>query len=97
VNRKVKTKSRSNGREYSAPSELPPKGRAAYEKLSHRSQVSKDAQKLDDDVLSVIENNGEVTLPGSGQFEPHWTKRQRQFVLLVAGAVLSVVWRGVKR
>lgn len=111
MNRKVKTKIRFNGREYSDPSELPPKARAAYNKAmsegaakkrilvngtesSNQADVPGDAQKVYDDVLSVIENNGEVTLPG---FEPHLTKRQFQFVLLVAGAVLSAVWRLVKR
>jgi hypothetical protein len=114
VNRKVKTKIRFNGREYSDPSELPPKARAAYNKAmsegaakkrilvngtesSNQSDVPGDAQKVYDDVLSVIENNGEVTLPGFGQSESHVTKRQLQFVLLVAGAVLSAVWRLVKR
>jgi hypothetical protein len=96
VNRKVKTKIRFNGREYSAPSELPPEARAAYEKFSKQSDGSEDAREHSDDVLRVIENNGEVTLPRSGESQPHVSKRQLQLVLLLAGAMLSV-WRFVKR
>jgi hypothetical protein len=43
---------------------------------------------FDDDVLSVIENNGEVTLPGIRRREPLISKRQFRFVALVVGLLM---------
>jgi hypothetical protein len=46
------------------------------------------AYKLEHDVLSAIENNGEVTLPGSRRRDSFISKRQFQFVLLVVGLLM---------
>jgi hypothetical protein len=67
------------------------------EEFSNQSDAPEDVRKLCDDVMSVIENNGEVTLPGCRRSEPLVSKRQLQFILLVVGAVLSVVWLFVNR
>ena len=40
------------------------------------------------DVMSVIENNGEVTLPSGHQAEPLFTKRQRQLAQLIVWALI---------
>ena len=47
-----------------------------------------NAARLDDDVLSVIESNGEVTLPGIRRREPLMSKRQFRFVALVVGLLM---------
>ncbi len=46
------------------------------------------ARQLCDDVMSVIENNGEVTLPSGRPAEPLFTKRQRQLALLIVWALI---------
>ena len=46
------------------------------------------ARQLCDDVMSVIENNGEVTLPSGRPLEPLFTKRQRQLALLIVWALI---------
>jgi hypothetical protein len=45
-------------------------------------------RQLCDDVMSVIENNGEVTLPSGRPLEPLFTKRQRQLALLIVWALI---------
>jgi len=46
------------------------------------------ARQFCDDVMSVIENNGEVTLPSGRPLEPLFTKRQRQLALLIVWALI---------
>ena len=46
------------------------------------------ARQLCDDVMSVIENNGEVTLPSGRPLEPLFTKRQRQLAQLIVWALI---------
>ena len=46
------------------------------------------ARQLCDDVMSVIENNGEVTLPSGRPTEPLFTKRQRQLAQLIVWALI---------
>jgi hypothetical protein len=38
--------------------------------------------------MSVIENNGEVTLPSGRPLEPLFTKRQRQLAQLIVWALI---------
>ena len=78
--------------------------RAAYEKAMANDVANKkivvngreltnqkeDARNLCDDVMSVIENNGEVTLPSGRPAKPLFGKRQRQLFLLVVGALIFV-------
>ena len=46
------------------------------------------ARHLCDDVMSVIENNGEVTLPSGRPLEPLFTKRQRQLAQLIVWVLI---------
>ena len=102
----LKSKIRYNGQEYSSPAELPPEVRAAYEKALHGAAVKTfvlngeqfadedampaDVRKLCDDVMGVIENNGEVTIP-NGKSEPLLTKREIVVVGLFAGGIVALV------
>jgi len=54
------------------------------------NQMPESARKLYDDIMGVIENNGEVTLPTSRRFEPVLTKRQVQAVILVVGMLFGL-------
>jgi hypothetical protein len=56
-------------------------------------KIHNAARKFDDDVLSAIENNGEVTLPGVQRREPLISKRQFRFVALVVGLLILRRWR----
>jgi hypothetical protein len=58
------------------------------QEVMNRGEMPADVRKLCDDVMSVIENNGEVTLPVAARCEPLITKRQLQLILLVAGALI---------
>jgi hypothetical protein len=53
-------------------------------------QMPDSARRLYDDIMRVIENNGEVTLPKSRRFEPLLTKRQVQAVILVVGMLFGL-------
>ncbi len=102
----LKTKIRYNGQEYSSPAELPPDVRVAYEEALHDGVKKKfafnaeqfaseeampaDLRKLCDDVMGVIENNGEVTLP-NGKSDPLLTKREIVVVALFAGGIVGLV------
>jgi hypothetical protein len=102
----LKTKIRYNGQEYASPADLPPDIRVAYEKALHDGGEKKfvfngeqfaseeampaDVRKLCDDVMGVIENNGEVTIP-NGKSEPLLTKREIVVVALFAGGIVALV------
>lgn len=49
-----------------------------------------DVRKLCDDVISVIENNGEVTIPNR-RSEPLLTKKELAIVALFAGGIIALV------
>jgi len=49
-----------------------------------------DVRRLCGDVMSVIENNGEVTIP-NGKAEPLLTKREIAVVGLFAGGIIALV------
>ena len=53
--------------------------------FADENEIPEDVRRLYGDVMSVIENNGEVTLP-SGSL----SKRQRQLVMLVLGGLILV-------
>jgi hypothetical protein len=61
------------------------------QEFTNRGQMPANVRRLCDDVMSVIENNGEVTLPVTGRGEPLITKRQWRWILLVAGALILAV------
>lgn len=90
----LKSKIRYNGQEYSSPAELPPEVRIAYEKALHDGAVKKrfvfNGRQFanEDDVMGVIENNGEVTIPNGKRSEPLLTKRELAVVALCAGGIV---------
>jgi hypothetical protein len=102
----IKSKIRYNGREYASPAELPPEVRAAYKKALREvptkinfvlngeqlaeAEMPANVRKLCDDVMSVIENNGEVTIP-NGKSERLLTKREIVVVALFAGGIVALV------
>jgi len=103
----IKSKIRYNGQEYASPAELPPEIRAAYERAlrevptrinfvlngEHFAQAEMPAnvRRLCDDVMGVIENNGEVTLPDREKSEPLLSKRELAIVALFTGGILALV------
>ena len=92
----IKTKIRYNGQEYASPAQLPPEVRAAYESALHDGNVHKrffnghvfaneadmpvDARRVCDDVMKVIESNGEVTIPNGERVEPLLSKKEKKTV-----------------
>lgn len=101
----LKRKIRYNGKEYSSPTELPPEVRTAYEKalrevatkfvfngeeFANEEAMPADVRKLSEDLMSVIENNGEVTIP-NGKSEPLLTRREIVVVALFAGGIVALV------
>jgi hypothetical protein len=107
MNVNIKTKISYKREKYSDPSQLPPEVRAALDKAvangagtkkvviingQELSGQNEDVQKLCDDVMRVIENNGEVTLPTATSPDPLITKRQIQFILALVSALALVAW-----
>lgn len=60
------------------------------QKFESEDAMSPDVRRLCDDMMSVIENNGEVTIPNN-ETEPLLTKKQIAIVGLVAGGVIALV------
>jgi hypothetical protein len=99
----LKRKIRYNGQEYSSPAELPPEVRIAYEKAVRGRTAGYDGAVKkrfvfngrrfanEDDVMGVIENNGEVTLPTGKRSEPLLTKREIGVVAVFAGGIVALI------
>jgi hypothetical protein len=60
------------------------------EQFANEDAMPADVRKLCDDVMGVIENNGEVTIP-NGKPEPLLTKREIVVVGLSAGGIVALV------
>ena len=60
------------------------------EQFANEDAMPPDVRKLCDDVMGVIENNGEVTIP-NGKTEPLLTKREITVVALFAGGIVALV------
>lgn len=60
------------------------------EQFANEDAMPADVRRLCDDVMGVIENNGEVTLP-NGKSEPLLTKREIAVVALFAGGIVALV------
>jgi len=60
------------------------------EQFANEEAMPADVRKLCDDVMGVIENNGEVTIP-NGKTEPLLTKREITIVALFAGGIVALV------
>jgi len=102
----LKSKIRYNGQEYSSPAQLPPEVRMAYEKALREvptkinfvfngehlaeTEMSPSVRKLCDDVMGVIENNGEVTIPNGAKSEPLLSKKEVAVVALFTGGIIAL-------
>ena len=60
------------------------------EQFADEDALPPDVRKLCDDVMGVIENNGEVTIP-NGKSEPLLTKREIAVVAVFAGGIAALV------
>jgi len=60
------------------------------ERVGNEVEMPANVRKLCDDVMGVIENNGEVTIP-NGKSEPLLTKREIVVVALFAGGIVALV------
>jgi len=60
------------------------------ELFANEDAMPADVRKLCDDVMGVIENNGEVTIPNE-KSEPLLTKREIVVVALFAGGIVALV------
>jgi hypothetical protein len=77
VSTTLKRTIRYNGREYSRPAELPPYVRKVRWRIADC-----------DDVMSLIENNGEVTIPKP---EPLLTKKKAVIVAAFGAGIVALV------
>lgn len=59
--------------------------------FANEGEMPSDVRKLYDDVMSVIENNGEVTIPNGEKAEPLLSKREIVIVALFAGGIAVLV------
>ena len=55
-------------------------------------EMPNDVRRLCEDVMSVIENNGEVTLPHSPTADPLITKRQLGTAFAIVGTLVALGW-----
>jgi hypothetical protein len=62
------------------------------QEFANQNEKPEDVRKLYDDVLSVIENNGEVTLPVAPRSDPLITKRQLEMILLLVASAIFGAW-----
>ena len=60
------------------------------EQFANESAMPADVRKLYDDVIAVIENNGEVTIP-NGKSDPLLTKREIALVAALTGGIVALV------
>lgn len=60
------------------------------EQLGNEADLPTGVRKLCDDIMGVIENNGEVTIP-NGKAGPLLTKREIAIVALFAGGIVALV------
>jgi hypothetical protein len=72
--------------------EVPSKTRFVIngQQFPNEDAMPADVRRLCDDVMSVIENNGEVTIP-KGKPDPLLTKREITLVAVVAGGIAALV------
>jgi hypothetical protein len=60
------------------------------ERVGNEVEMPASVRKLCDDVMSVIENNGEVTIPNR-KAEPLLTKKEVAIVGVFAGGIIALV------
>ena len=61
------------------------------ERFANEDAMPADIRKLCDDVMGVIENNGEVTIPNGERSEPLLTKREIAVIAVFAGGIVALI------
>jgi hypothetical protein len=59
--------------------------------IASEAEMRADFGKVCDDVMNVIENNGEVTIPNGGGAEPWLTKKEVAIIALFTGGIIALV------
>jgi hypothetical protein len=59
--------------------------------FANEDAMPSDIRKLYDDVMSVIENNGEVTIPNGKKSEPLLSKQAIVVVALFGGGIVALI------
>lgn len=59
--------------------------------FASEDEMPADMRKLCDDIMSVIENNGEVTIPNGQSREPLLTKREVAIVVALGAGILALL------
>ena len=59
--------------------------------FANEGAMPADVRKLYEDVMGVIENNGEVTIPNGEKFQPLLSKREMALVAIVASGIAALV------
>jgi hypothetical protein len=62
-----------------------------HERFANGNAMHGDVRNLCDDVMSVIESNGEVTIP-NGKRDPLLTKREIALVAVLTGGIAALIW-----
>ena len=72
--------------------EVPAKMKFVFngEQLADETTMPPSVRKLCDDIMGVIENNGEVTIP-NGKAEPWLTTKEVVIAALFAGGIVALV------
>jgi hypothetical protein len=61
------------------------------QQLANEAEVPAGVRKLCDDVMGVIENNGEVTIPNGAKSQPLLSKKEVAVVALFTGGIIALV------
>ena len=59
--------------------------------IASEVEMRADFCKICDDVMNVIENNGEVTIPNGERAEPWLTKKEVALIALFTGGIIALV------
>ena len=59
--------------------------------FANEADMPVDARRLCDDVMKVIESNGEVTIPNGERVEPLLSKKEIAIVALFTGGIIALV------
>ena len=59
--------------------------------ITSEAEMRADFGKVCDDVMNVIESNGEVTIPNGERTEPWLTKKELAIIAMFAGGIIALV------
>jgi len=60
------------------------------QRFENENEIPADVRKLCDDVMNVIENNGEVTIPNGAKVEPLLSKKEIAVVAVFTGGIIAM-------